>query len=563
MAIYPIPGKTGSQETTMALSPAARALLEDRYLLPGETPDRLFSRVASAVNTPLTAEFLALMKEQVFIPNSPTLMNAGTRSGQLSACFVLPVEDSLQGIFGTLSAMALIHQSGGGTGFSFSRLRPAGDPVSSSPGAASGPLPFIRVFDAATSAVRQGGKRRGANMAVLKSSHPDIAAFISAKTGGGLANFNLSVGFDAEFFRCLENGKPYELINPRNNSIRSETDPRELWQMIGQAAWRCGDPGVLFLDTINDANPVPGLGAIEATNPCGEQPLLPYESCNLGSISLPRCIVHDELDEERLQEVADRGVRFLDAVIGINRFPLPEIAEKTLLTRKIGLGVMGLADALILMGVPYASEEALRFAGRTMALIARQARATSRELAEEKGSFPAIGKSVFTGPMRNATVTTIAPTGSLHILAGTSSGIEPLFTLAGTRRIGSRPFTLVHPLLKKYLAAHSTGRDILAIVKRTGSLSSAPVPDAVKDLYRTAMEIDPEHHIRMQAAVQEHVDNAVSKTVNLPEDTGPDEICRLFLLARSLKCKGVTVYRYNSRKDQVLSRGCETCRVDT
>lgn len=546
----------------MPLSAAARALLEDRYLLPGETPGQLFHRVAAAVNTPLTAEFLALMKGQVFIPNSPTLMNAGTPSGQLSACFVLPVEDSLQGIFLTLSAMALIHQSGGGTGFSFSRLRPAGDPVSSSPGAASGPLPFIRVFDAATSAVRQGGKRRGANMAVLASSHPDIAAFINAKVDGGLANFNLSVAFDEGFFRCLESGRPYELVNPRDNTIRSETDPQELWRMLCTAAWRCGDPGVLFLDTINEKNPVKGLGAIEATNPCGEQPLLPYESCNLGSISLVRCIRKGELDEERLQDVADRGVRFLDAVIGINRFPLPEITEKTLLTRKIGLGVMGLADALILMEIPYASEEALRFAGRTMELVTTRARETSKELAEEKGSFPAIDKSIFTGPMRNATTTTIAPTGSLHILAGTSSGIEPLFTLAGTRRIGGRTFTLIHPFLKQYLASKSSGKDILAIVKRTGSLSSAPVSDSVKELYRTAMEIAPEHHIRMQAAVQEHVDNAVSKTVNLPEDCSVEEICRLFLLARSLKCKGVTVYRYNSRKDQVLSRGCETCRVD-
>jgi len=547
----------------MALSPAATALLKERYLLAGEDVHSLFSRVADSVNTPLSRAFRKDMEELLFLPNSPTLMNAGTPSGQLSACFVLPVEDSLQGIFSTLSVMALIHQSGGGTGFSFSRLRPSGDTVSGSSGVASGPLPFIRVFDEATNAVKQGGKRRGANMAVLASSHPDIVAFINAKNHGGLANFNLSVGFDRHFFDCLREGRRYDLINPRNGSHRADADAGELWLTLGRAAWQTGDPGVLFLDTINEKNTVPGLGAIEATNPCGEQPLLPFESCNLGSINLSRCIVKGELEEGILQEVADRGVRFLDTVIDVNRFPMPVIREKTLLTRKVGLGVMGLADALILMEIPYESAEALRFAARTMALIAARARETSRELGEEKGSFPAIDRSIWSGAMRNATVTTVAPTGSLHLIAGTSSGIEPVFALVTTRRIGRRRITLVHPLLKKYLKTRSSGRDILAHVRRTGTLASAPVPDAVKEIYRTATEIAPAHHIRMQAAVQDHVDNAVSKTVNLPEDTGPEEICRLFLLARSLGCKGVTVYRYNSKKDQVLSRGCEMCRVDT
>jgi ribonucleoside-diphosphate reductase alpha chain len=546
----------------MALTPAARTLLKDRYLLPGETPETLFLRVAGAVGTPLSREFLQDMKDLVFLPNSPTLMNAGTPGGQLSACFVLPVEDSLQGIFATLATMALIHQSGGGTGFSFSSLRPAGDPVSSASGVASGPLPFIRVFDEATNAVRQGGKRRGANMAVLASTHPDIIDFINAKNHGGLANFNLSVGFDAHFFSCLGHDRTYDLLNPRDGSVRAGIDACKLWRTLGSAAWQSGDPGVLFLDTINEKNTVPGLGAIEATNPCGEQPLLPFESCNLGSISLPRCIRKGELDEERVRTVTDHGVRFLDAVIDINRFPVPEIRTSTLLTRKVGLGVMGLADALILLGIPYESAEALRFADRTMALVSRAAKETSQELGEEKGSFPAIEKSVYPGAMRNATVTTVAPTGSLHLIAGTSSGIEPVFTLATTRRICGRKVTLIHPLLKKYLKTLSTGRDILAHVKRTGTLASAPVPDTVREIYRTATEITPEHHIRMQAAVQKHVDNAVSKTVNLPEDTGVDEICRLFLLARSLGCKGVTIYRYNSKKDQVLSRGCEMCRVD-
>jgi ribonucleoside-diphosphate reductase alpha chain len=546
----------------MNLTPAAKILLEERYLLPRETPIELFSRVAGAVDTPWSKEFLRVMEELLFIPNSPTLMNAQTASGQLSACFVLPVEDSLSGIFSSLAAMALIHQSGGGTGFSFSRLRPAGDPVFSAGGTASGPLPFIRVFDEATTAVKQGGTRRGANMAVLASSHPDIMDFIGAKRQGGLKNFNLSVGFDAEFFRCLEHGLSYDLVNPRDGSVPESIDARKLWHALASAAWQCGDPGALFLDTINAENPVPGLGSIEATNPCGEQPLLPYESCNLGSVNLSRCIRKGELDEELVQTVTNRGVRFLDAVIDINRFPLPKIRTTTLLTRKIGLGIMGLADALILAGIPYESGEALRFADRTMALVAREARETSQELGEEKGSFPAIDRSVYSGAMRNATVTTIAPTGSLHLIAGTSSGIEPLFSLAGTRQIGTRRVTFIHPFLKKYLKTFSSGSDILNIVKRTGTLASAPVSDAIKELYRTATEIPPDHHIRMQATVQRHVDNAVSKTVNLPEGAGAEEICRIFTLARSLGCKGVTVYRYNSRQDQVLSRGCEMCRVD-
>jgi len=547
----------------MRLTPIARALLKSRYFLPDETFADLCSRVAGSVDTPGAGQFRAAIEDLLFIPNSPTLMNAGTTSGQLSACFVLPVEDSLQGIFSTLAAMAQIHQSGGGTGFSFSRLRPAGDPVSTTCGAASGPLPFIRVFDEATNAVKQGGKRRGANMAVLDSSHPDIASFITAKNQGGLSNFNLSVGFDAHFFQCLDRGQSYDLINPRDGSFRASIDPEDLWDTLCSAAWQSGDPGALFLDTINAKNTVPGLGRIEATNPCGEQPLLPFESCNLGSINLCRCIVRGELDDERLRDTARLGVQFLDAVIDVNRFPLPQIRDMTLQTRKIGLGILGLADALIAQGIPYESDEALRFAGRTMEMIAREARDTSRELGEEKGSFPAIDRSIFTGPMRNATTTTIAPTGSLHIIAGTSSGIEPVFALAGTRRIGTTRVEQVHPLLKRYLAHRRHRHDILALVKRTGSLQTAPVPDEVRDLFRTATEISPEHHVRMQAVVQEHVDNAVSKTVNLPEKTDTREISRLFLLARSLGCKGITVYRVNCRPDQVLVRGCEMCRVDS
>ncbi|HUH79135.1 MAG TPA: adenosylcobalamin-dependent ribonucleoside-diphosphate reductase [Methanoregula sp.] len=546
----------------MDLTPVSKSLLEYRYLLPRETPDELFLRVADAIDTPDSKEFLRIMEELLFIPNTPTLMNAGVPGGQLSACFVLPVEDSLRSIFSTLSTMAMIHQSGGGTGFSFSHIRPAGDHVASTSGVASGPIPFIRVYDEATNAVKQGGKRRGANMAVLASSHPDIMDFIASKTRGGLDNFNISVGFDAPFFDCLDRGLPYDLVNPRDGSVQKSVDARELWHALCSAAWQTGDPGVLFLDTINRKNTVPGLGPIEATNPCGEQPLYPFESCNLGSINLARCIVRGELDGEIVRTITDLGVKFLDAVIDANKFPVPEIREKTLLTRKIGLGIMGFADALILMEIPYESKEALDFADRTMAFISEEAKKTSEELGEEKGSFPAIDRSIYTGAMRNATVTTIAPTGSLHLIADTSSGIEPLFSLATTRRIGNRPVPLIHPLLKKYLKTLSSGENILAQVTRTGTLASSPVPETVKELYKTAPEIPADHHVRMQAAFQKHVDNAVSKTVNLPEDASADEISRIYLLARSLGCKGVTIYRYNSKKDQVLLRGCTVCGDD-
>jgi ribonucleoside-diphosphate reductase alpha chain len=543
----------------MDLTPVAKSLLEYRYLLPNETPGELFRRVADALDTPDPEEFFRMMADLLFIPNSPTLMNAGTPGGQLSACFVLPVEDSLEGIFSTLATMALIHQSGGGTGFSFSRIRPAGDPVSSKLGVASGPVPFIRVYDEATNAVKQGGKRRGANMAVLSGSHPDIMEFITSKTKGGLDNFNISVGFDAHFFDCLDHGTPYDLVNPRDGSVKKTIEPRELWDTLCSAAWQTGDPGVLFLDIINARNPTPGLGPFEATNPCGEQPLYPFESCNLGSINLARCAAKGQMDEELLRTITRKSVRFLDAVIDANKFPVPMIREKTLLTRKIGLGVMGLADALILVGIPYESEQALRFADRTMEFIAKEAHAASRELGEEKGSFPAIDKSIYSGAMRNATVTTIAPTGSLHLIADTSSGIEPLFSLATTRQIGNRPVPLFHPILKNYLKTLPSGSDILAQVTRTGTLASSHVPDDMKDLYKTAPEIPADHHIRMQATFQKHVDNAVSKTVNLPEDASVEEIGRIYRLARSLGCKGVTVYRYNSRKDQVLLRGCTVC----
>ncbi len=547
----------------MDLCDPANMLLASRYLLPGETPEGMFCRVARAVGTKKTSRFSKIMGDLRFLPNSPTLMNAGTRSGQLSACFVLPVEDSIRQIFSVLGHTALLHKSGGGTGFSFSHIRPRGDVVNGIAGVASGPLSFIHVFDEATNALRQGGKRRGANMGVLASSHPDIIEFIRAKEAGGLQNFNLSVGFDRAFFSCLEKGHRYDLVNPRDGSVSRDIDPRDLWNSLSRSAWKCGDPGALFLDCINEKNTVPGLGVMEATNPCGEQPLLPWESCNLGSINLSRFIHVNEVDWESLSDTVHLAVEFLDAVIDVNKFPIRRIKTQTLQTRKIGLGVMGFADALIQMGIPYQSDEALMYGERIMRCIQEESHDASRTLGEEKGSFPAIDRSIYSGPMRNATVTTIAPTGSLHLIACTSSGIEPIFSCAGERRIESRVFRIIHPGLKRLCKDLPNGREIMREMMKTGSVQHLALPDEIRELFRNAGEIDPTHHVNMQATFQKYVDNAVSKTVNLPEDATPEDISRIFTRARDLGCKGITVYRYHSRGDQVLSRGCDTCRVDT
>ena len=546
----------------MALSEAGKILLESRYLLSGETVSDMFQRVARAVNTGREAQFCQIMEDLLFLPNSPTLMNAGTPKGQLSACFVLPVADSIQGIFTALTQMAMIHKSGGGTGFSFSRIRPAGDIVGTTAGVASGPLSFIRVFDEATTALKQGGRRRGANMGVLASSHPDVLSFIRAKKNGDLKNFNLSVGIDRHFFDSYCRKGTYDLINPRNGEVSRTIDTGILWEELCSAAWQCGDPGILFLDRINDLNPVPGLGPIEATNPCGEQPLLPYESCNLGSLNIAGFVRKGELDEDKLVSAVRSGVEFLDAVIDINTYPVPEIRDRTLLTRKIGLGIMGLADALIMMEIPYASNEGLNVTESIMQVIQQEAHFASEELGEKKGSFPAIDKSWYPGPMRNATVTTVAPTGSLHIIAGTSSGIEPLFSLAFSRIINGKAIRFVHPAVRHIVESLPRGQTLMEQIERTGSVQNLPIRDYEKELLRTAPEIKPEFHVRMQAVVQKNVDNAVSKTVNLPEHATLEEISGIFLLARTLGCKGITVYRYNSREDQVLSRGCDTCRVD-
>ena len=546
----------------MVLSEEARILLSSRYLLPGESPEEMFSRVAAAVGTTEEGRFRTMMSDLLFLPNSPTLMNAGLPDGQLAACFVLPVGDSIDSIFLALKHMALIHKSGGGTGFSFSRIRPRGDRVGRTAGVASGPVSFIHVFDEATSALKQGGKRRGANMGVLASSHPDILSFIMAKQGGDLRNFNLSVGFDSNFFEALSTGKDFELLNPRNGEVWDTLPAQSLWDSLCRAAWQCGDPGVLFLDRINEASTVPGLGHLEATNPCGEQPLLPYESCNLGSVNLAALVSKNEMNYSLLADVVRQGVRFLDGVIDINAYPVPEIRKATLMTRKIGLGVMGLADALIRMEIPYQSAEGLACTESVMRFIQEEAHAASEELGRERGSFPAIDRSIYRGEMRNATVTTVAPTGSLHLISGVSSGIEPLFSLAVTRAINGHVIHSVHPAVERYLGPKHGSLSLVAHVRRKGSVQDLPIPDHEKELLRTAPEIDPEFHVRIQSSVQKYVDNAVSKTVNLPERAGTGDISRIFLLARELGCKGITVYRYNSKADQVLSRGCETCRVD-
>jgi ribonucleoside-diphosphate reductase alpha chain len=546
----------------MALTEAAELLLQSRYVNAGESPASVFSRVAAGVDTDEAGVFRRIMEELLFLPNSPTLMNAGTNIGQLSACFVLPVEDSIESIFRTMGHMALIHKSGGGTGFSFSRIRPKGDMVNNTAGVASGPVSFMEVFDKATEAVKQGGRRRGANMGVLSYTHPDIREFVSSKKGGGLRNFNISVGLDAPFFDAMRTGKEIPLVNPRDRSVQGEIPARDLWEEIADNAWATGDPGVLFMDEINRLSTLPGMGPIEATNPCGEQPLLPYESCNLGSINLLKCVKRRELDEEMLTGLARTGVDFLDAIIDVNRFPIPEIQEMNLATRKIGLGIMGFADALIRLGIPYESGEALRFAERVMSLIQKAGHDRSRELGEELGSFPAIGKSIFSGEMRNSTVTTIAPTGSLHIIADTSSGIEPLFALAFQRQMAGRTVPMVNGLFVQAVSSLPRSADLIHQAMVEGSARNLPIPDEMKDLFRTAPEISPEHHVRMQAAFQKYVDNAVSKTVNLPEKATPEDITRIYELARSLGCKGITVYRYNSKPDQVLSRGCEVCKVD-
>lgn len=534
----------------MKLQPNALAVLEKRYFMRDENGDTvedaegMFRRVAAAAakgNPALAEKFYALMTGLDFLPNSPTLMNAGRPLGQLSACFVLPVEDSLEGIFDAIKQAAMIHKSGGGTGFSFSRLRPADSVVRSTGGAASGPINFMRVFNAATEAVKQGGARRGANMGVLRVDHPDIEAFIRCKDKPGeFANFNISVGLTGAFLDAVERGEDYDLINPRNGKPAETLSARAVYADIVNSAWKSGEPGILFLDRINAANPVPSQGVIESTNPCGEQPLLPFESCNLGSVNLKNMASGGRIDWDKLKSTVELAALFLDNIIDINKYPLPQIEETTLLTRKIGLGVMGFADMLLLLGLPYNSEEAVKLGGEVMAFIDNTAKAASERLAEERGAFPLFDKSVLKRPRRNAAVTTIAPTGTLSLIAGVSSGIEPVFAFAYTRHVMDGAELLeVNPIL-------------LAALEKHGVKALEDLPEEIRAAFVSAHDISPEWHIRMQAAFQAHVDNAVSKTVNFPHDATVEQVREVYDLAYKLGCKGVTIYRDGSRSGQVL-----------
>jgi len=569
-------------KTKLDLTDNARTVLEKRYLQKNadgeviETVEEMFRRVARDIaaadeqygdDVEATADaFYELMAGLDFLPNSPTLMNAGTEIQQLSACFVLPVEDSMEGIFNAIKNTALIHQSGGGTGFSFSRIRPAGDIVHSTGGVASGPISFMKVFNASTDVIKQGGRRRGANMGILRVDHPDIMEFITAKQDQQeLTNFNISVAATGRFMDAVEARERYPLVNPRTGETEGELDAERVFDKIVEMSWENGEPGIIFLDRINEGNPTPHVGEIESTNPCGEQPLLPYESCNLGSINLAHMVTDGDIDYDRLGEVVDTAVHFLDNVVDRNQYPLKDIREQTLANRKVGLGVMGFADMLIQLGVPYNSDEALDLAREVMSYVQERAREKSVELGRQRGSFPNFEGSIYDGDheaMRNATVTTIAPTGSISIIAGCSSGIEPLFAVSFVRNILDEEDRLVevNPYFKT--VAEERGfysKDVMEkIAENRGSVQGVEeVPGDVQRLFATALDITPKEHIRMQAAFQEYTDNATSKTVNFREEASQEDVREVYQLAYDLGCKGVTVYRYGSREGQVLSTGKE------
>ena len=568
--------KLGIEEPKLTVN--ALEVLRQRYLLKDlneriiETPAQMFKRIAKAIAKPedkyggdpkkSEETFYSMMTRLEFIPNSPTLFNAGTPLGQLSACFVLPVEDSLEGIFTSVKNMALIEQTGGGVGFNFSRLRPKGDIVKSTKGVASGPVSFMRVFDTSTEIIKAGGKRRGAMMAILRVDHPDVLEFIASKQRPGfLSNFNISVAVTDDFMKALGENSEYWLINPRNNEKTGKLIAKDVWNLMAKSAWQSGDPGIVFIDEINRHNPTPQVGKIESTNPCGELPLLPYESCNLGSINLSRIVEERKIDWERLRQTVRNGVHFLDNVVDENKYPMKEIDEITRANRKIGLGVMGFADMLIKLGIPYDSEEALSIGEKTMKFIEEEALKKSVELGEERGSFPNFDGSIWKDKypaMRNATVTTVAPTGTISIIAGCSSGIEPIFAISFIRNVlsGTRLFE-TNPLfetMSKERGFYSA--KLLEEIARTGSVQKIEgVPDDIKRLFVTALNIKPEWHIKMQAAFQKHTDNAVSKTVNLPTEATADDVRNIYELAWKLKCKGVTVFRYGSKPEQVLYIG--------
>ncbi|MEW6572394.1 MAG: adenosylcobalamin-dependent ribonucleoside-diphosphate reductase [Bacillota bacterium] len=566
-----------------------KTILEGRYLRRDEngqvieTPEGMFRRVAVAVagaearfgadtrTVEAWAErFFALMADLIFLPNSPTLINAGRESGQLSACFVLPIEDSIEAIFETLKNTALIHKSGGGTGFDFSSLRPRGDPVRSTGGVASGPVSFMRIFNAATEEVKQGGVRRGANMGVLRADHPDIFDFIACKEQeGAFRNFNISVAVSDAFFAALERGADLPLVF--RGRVYRTVAARQVFEAVVAHAHANGEPGLLFLDAVNRENPTPALGTIEATNPCGEQPLLPYESCNLGSLNLVRMVSGKQIDWDKLRRAVHEAVRFLDDVVEINSFPVPEIAAATRRTRKVGLGVMGWASMLYRLGIPYDSTAALELGGDVMSFIRGEARAASRDLAVQRGTFPAWEKSVYYPdlPLRNASLITIAPTGSISGIAGVSSGIEPVFALSYTRTVfDGKKLLVIDKAFLEYLdtfVPETQRQAVLNTVYLTGGLEEVgTLPPESKRVFKTALEISPEWHLKMQAAFQKHTDNAVSKTINLPRTASPGKVAEIFLSAHALGLKGLTVYRAGSRKDQPLTSpvNCRPCFVE-
>ena len=554
----------GTASTEPELTPSARTVLEKRYLwkdqqgAPVETPGGLFARVARAIAAPekpgvrgrWERRYLEMMLARRFIPNTPTLMNAGRSEGQLSACFVLPVEDSLDGIFDALKHAAKIHQSGGGTGFGFSRLRGAGSLVKSTHGVASGPVSFIRVFDIATETIKQGGARRGANMAVLRVDHPDIIEFIDSKRDQrSIINFNISVGITQAFMTALRAGAKFELRDPRSGVVVKELEAEWLFSRIVQAAWECGDPGLVFLDRANFVNPTPKLGDMESTNPCGEQPLLPYESCNLGSLNLGAYLGSDLcIDWGTLRTDVHAAVRFLDTVIDVNRYPIPECARITRRNRKIGLGVMGYADLLLLVGIPYGSAKAIALGEQLMSFVDREAKSASRALAQERGPFANFRGSLWDRlgypPLRNATVSTVAPTGTISILAGASSGIEPIFSAVYVRNVlsGSR-LRDVHPSVARAFRLRDLNPEQVTEEEAAKVLGAAWTP---------AWKVPVEAHVRTQAAFQRHSDSAVSKTINLPEAATLADVRKAYLHAYDWGCKGITVYRDRSRSAQVL-----------
>ena len=556
----------------------AMEVLRQRYLLRDEnekiveTPSELFKRVAKSIarsdakfggNSEQSEKiFSEMISKLEFVPNTPTLFNAGTPLGQLSACFVLPVEDSLEGIFDAAKDMAIIEKSGGGVGFDFSHLRPKGDIVMSTKGVASGPVSFMRIFDTSTEVIKAGGKRRGAMMAILRVDHPDVLEFITSKQKPGfLSNFNISVAATDEFMKSVEKDGEYWLVNPRSKEKTKRLRAREVWNLMARSAWASGDPGVVFIDEIDRHNPTPQLGRMESTNPCGEQPLLPYESCNLGSVNLARMVENGKIDWEKLKTTVRNGVHFLDNVVEANNYPLKETDRITRANRKIGLGVMGFADMLVKLGIPYDSEQALQTGEKIMKFIEEEGHKRSVELGEERGSFANFKGSIWESKypaMRNATVTTIAPTGTISIIAGCSSGIEPIFAISFIRNVlsGTRLFE-TNPLFE--MIAKERGfysAQLLEEIARTGSVQKiAGVPDDVKRLFVTALDINSEWHVRMQAAYQKYTDNAVSKTVNLPTDATVEDVRKIYDMAWKLKCKGVTVFRYGSKPEQVLYIG--------